>query len=80
MQIRNLKLYEWSKCGVYRAVNHSWWMSMLIQRRGHVAVAWLGCSLQFSGSGWMMTTARTELPYTCVSQAKSQGQSSRRGE
>ena len=33
----------------------------------------------FGGSGGMMTTARTELPYPCVSQAKSRGETSRRG-
>ena len=32
------------------------------------------------GSGGMMTTARTDLPYPCSSQAKTWGESSRRGE
>ena len=33
----------------------------------------------FSGSVGMMTTAKTELPYPCVSQAKTRDESSRRG-
>ena len=33
----------------------------------------------FGGSGGITTTARTELPYPCVSQAKSRDETSRRG-
>ena len=39
MQIRNSKLCEASKCWVYSAVNHPWWMGMLFHRRG---LLWLG--------------------------------------
>ena len=34
----------------------------------------------FGGSGGIMSTARPELPYPCVSQAKSRDETSRRGE
>ena len=33
----------------------------------------------FGGSGGIITTARTELPYPCSFQAKTRGESSRRG-
>ena len=33
----------------------------------------------FGGSGGMMTTARTELPYPCSPQAKTRDESSRKG-
>ena len=33
----------------------------------------------FGGSGGIMSTARLELPYPCVSQAKSRDKTSRRG-
>ena len=33
----------------------------------------------FGGSGGIMTTARPELPYPCVSQAKSRDETSRSG-
>ena len=72
MQIRNLKLCDASECGLYSAVNHPWWMrvdDMYFHRQG-LAVAGLGYAT-FGGSGLIMTTARTELNYPCVSQAKS---------
>ena len=61
---------------VFSAVNHPWWMSMLFHRRG---LLWLGSAVTFGGSGGMMTTARTELPYPCSPQAKTRDESSRRG-
>ena len=42
MQISNSKLCESSKCGVYSAVNHPWWMSMLFHRR---CLLWLGSAV-----------------------------------
>ena len=45
MQSRNSKFCEASKCIVYSAVNHPWWMGMLFDRRC-LAVDCLGCSLQ----------------------------------
>ena len=33
----------------------------------------------FGGSGWIMSTARFELPYPCHFQAKSRDETSRRG-
>ena len=39
MLISNSRLGESSKCWVYSAVNHPWWMSMLFHRRG---LLWLG--------------------------------------
>ena len=44
MQISNSKLCESSKCGVYSAVNHPWWMSMLFHRRG---LLWLGWAVRY---------------------------------
>ena len=43
------------------------------------AVAWLGPFVTFGGSGGIMTTAGLELPYPCNPQAKTRGESSRRG-
>ena len=77
MQISNSRLCESSKCRVYSAVNHPWWMSMLFHRRGFCGSARL--FVTFGGSGGMMTTARTELPYPCSPQAKTRDESSRRG-
>ena len=61
MQISNSRLCESSKCWVYSAVNHPWWMSMLFHRRGFCGLA--RPLVTFGGSGGMMPTARTELPY-----------------
>ena len=36
-------------------------------------------NVTFGGSGWIRSTARPELPYPCSSQAKSRGETSRRG-
>ena len=61
MQISNSKLCESSKCWVYSAVNHPWWMSMLFHRQGFCGLAQL--FVTFGGSGGIMTTARPGLPY-----------------
>ena len=45
MQISNSKLCQSSKCWVYSAVNHPWWMSMLFHRRG---LLWLGSAVRYS--------------------------------
>ena len=50
---------------------------MLFHRRGFCGLARLFVTL--GGSGGMMTTARIELPYPCSPQAKTRGESSRRG-
>ena len=50
---------------------------MLFHRRGFCGLARL--FVTFGGSGGMMTTARTELPYPCSPKAKTRGESSRRG-
>ena len=63
MQISNSRLCESSKCWVYSAVNHPWWISMLFHRRSFCGSARL--FVTFGGSGGIMTTARTELPYPC---------------
>ena len=44
MQISNSGLCESSKCWVYSAVNHPWWMSMLFHRRGFL---WLGSAVRY---------------------------------
>ena len=63
MQISNTRLCESSKCWVYSAVNHPWWMSMFFHRRG---LLWLvSAFVTFGGSGGIMTTAGQELPYPC---------------
>ena len=41
MQISNSRLCESSKCLVYSAVNHPWWMSMLFHRRGGSAARYI---------------------------------------
>ena len=73
MQISNSKLCESSKCWVYSAVNHPWFPPT------GFAVALHRPFVTFGGSGGIMTTARTELPYPCSPQAKTRGESSRRG-
>ena len=40
----------------------------------------LSAHVTFSGSGGIRSTARPELPYPCVSQAKSRDETSRRGQ
>ena len=77
MQISNSRLCELSKCWVYSAVNHPWWMSMLFHRQSFCGLAWL--FVTFGGSGGIMTTARLEFPYPCSPQAKTPDESSRRG-
>ena len=67
---------EFSKCRayiyIYCAVNHSWWIS--------TGLLWLGSAqVTFGGRGWIMTTARPELPYPCSSHAKTRDESSQRG-
>ena len=71
MQIRNSTLCESSKCWLYSAINHHWWRSKLFHRQV------VRLYVTFGGSGVIMTTARPELPYPCVSQAKTRGESSR---
>ena len=44
MQISKSRLCELSKCWVYSAVNHPWWMSMLFHRRG---LLWLGSAVRY---------------------------------
>ena len=77
MQISNSRLCELSKCWVYSAVNHPWWMSMLFHRRGFCGLA--QPFVTFGGSGGIMTTARPGLPYPCSPQAKTRDESSQRG-
>ena len=45
MQISNSRLCESSKCWVYTAVNHPWWVSMLFHRQGLPWLTWSGCTL-----------------------------------
>ena len=75
MQISNLK--QSSECRVYSAVNHPWWVSMISTDTVCCGLALL--HFTFGGSGMIMTTARSELPYPCSTQAKTRGESSRRG-
>ena len=64
---------------VYSALNHPWWVRMLSTDGVCCGWARLHAYVTFGGSGGMMTTATTELPYPYVSQAKSQTKTSRTG-
>ena len=67
MQITNLVVCGRSKGCIYK---HAFPLTGFVCMAAHVT---------FGGSGGIMTTARPELPYPCVSQAKSRDETSRRG-
>ena len=73
MQISNSVVGEVSKCWVYSAVNHPWWLSVLFQGRG-LAVAG-SAPVTFGGSGGIMPTAGPELPCPCCPQTKTRDES-----
>ena len=76
MQITNSVVCGTSKGCIYKQIKpslvgeHAFPLTGFVCRSAHVT---------FGGSGGIMTTARPELPYPCVSQAKSWDKTSRRG-
>ena len=76
MQIRNLVVCDASKGCIYKQIKpplvgeHAFPLTRFVCKEAHVT---------FGGSGGIMSTARPELPYPCVSQAKSRDETSRRG-
>ena len=76
MQITNLEVCDTSKGCIYKQIKpplvgeHAYPPTGFVCWSAHVT---------FGGSCGIMSTARPELPYPCVSQAKSREESSRRG-
>ena len=77
MQITNSVVCGASKGCIYKKIKpplvgeHAFPPTGFVCKEAHVT---------FGGSGGIMTTARPELPYPCVSQAESRDETSRRGE
>ena len=77
MQITNSVVCDTNKGWIYKQIKptlvgeHAFPLTGFVCRLAHVT---------FGGSGGMRSTARPELPYPCVSQAKSRDETSRRGE
>ena len=76
MQITNSVVCGKGKCCIHKQIKpplvgeHAFPLTGFVCRSAHVT---------FGGSGGIMSTARPELPYPCVSQAKSRDETSRRG-
>ena len=76
MQITNSVVCETSKGSIYKQIKpplvgeHAFPLTGFVYMVAHVT---------FGGSGGIRSTARPELPYQCVSQAKSRDETSRRG-
>ena len=76
MQITNSVVCDTSKGCTYKQIKpplvgeHAFPLTGFVCKEAHVT---------FGGSGGIMTTARPELSYPCVSQAKSRDETSRRG-
>ena len=76
MQITNSVVCGRSKGCTYKQFKaplvgeHAFPLTGFVCRKAHVT---------FGGSGGIRSTARPELPYPCVSQAKSRNETSRRG-
>ena len=77
MQITNSVVCDTSKSCIKKQMKpplmgeHAFPLTGFVCKEAHVT---------FGGSGGTMSTARPELPYPCVSQAKSRDETSRRGE
>ena len=75
MQITNLVVCGASKGCIYKQIKpplvgeHAFPLTGFVCKEAHV---------KFGGSGGIRSTARPELPYPCVSQAKSRDETSRR--
>ena len=76
MQITNSVVCGTSKGCIYKQIKpplvgeHAFPPTGFVCKAAHVT---------FGGSGGILSTARPELPYPCVSQAKSRDETSRRG-
>ena len=76
MQITNSVVCDASKGCIYKQIKpplvseHAFPLTAFVCRTAQVT---------FGGSGGIRSTARPELPYPCVSQAKSRDETSRRG-
>ena len=76
MQITNSLVCCTSKGCIYKQIKpplvreHAFPLTGFVCMEAHVT---------FGGSGGIMSTARSELPYPCNSQAKSRDETSRRG-
>ena len=76
MQITNWVVCDTSKGSIYKQIKpplvgeHAFPLMGFVCKEKHVT---------FGGSGGIMSTARPELSYPCVSQAKSRDETSRRG-
>ena len=77
MQIPNTVVCDASKGCIYKQIKpplvgeHAFLVTGFVCKKAHVT---------FGGSGGIRSTARPELPYPCVSQAKSRDETSRRVE
>ena len=75
MQITNSVVWGASKGCIYKQIKpslvgeHAYPLTGFVCKEAHVT---------FGGSGGIRSTARPELPYPCVSQAKSRDETSRR--
>ena len=76
MQITNSVVCGTSKGCIYKQIKPPLVFEHAFPLTGFVCMA---ANVTFGGSGGIMTTARPELPYPCVSQAKSRDETSRRG-
>ena len=76
MQITNSVVCDTGKGCIYKQIKpplvgeHAFPLTGFVCRSAYVT---------FGGSGGIRSTARSELPYPCVSQAKSRDETSRRG-
>ena len=76
MQITNSVVCETGKGCIYKQIKPSLVGEHAFPSTGFVC--W-SAHVTFGGSGGIRSTARPELPYPCVSQAKSRDETSRRG-
>ena len=76
MRITNLVVFGASKGCIYKQIKPPFVGEHAFPLTGFVCMA---AHVTFGGSGGIWSTARPELPYPCVSQAKSLDETSRRG-
>ena len=76
MQITNSVVCGTSNGCIYKQIKPPLVGEHAFPLTGFVCMA---AHVTFGGSGGIMTTARPELPYPCVSQAKSRDETSRSG-
>ena len=76
MQITNSVVCGTSKGCIYKQIKPPLVVEHAFPLTGFVCME---AQVTFGGSGGIRSTARLELPYPCVSQAKSRDEASRRG-